>query len=60
MKRQVENVLIVTVKEYGKMEKEKLELAQFKDLFVVNVATDLENRQFYQLIVSIVLNVKSA
>ena len=60
MKKQVENALIVTAKIIGKTEKEKPETVQFKDFSVVNVAFDLFNRQFYQLIVTIVLGVKYA
>jgi len=60
VKQQVENAPNVTAKKFGKTEKEKLEMAQFKDTFVENVSTVLVNRQFYQLTTTIIQNVKYA
>lgn len=60
MKKQVENVLIVTAKNFGKTEKETLATDKFKGISVEIVTFDLANRQFYQLIATINLNVKYA
>ena len=60
VKQQVENALIVTAIEFGKMEKEKIKKVQFKDTSVENVVVDPVNRQSYQLSLTILEVVKSA
>ena len=60
VEKQVENVLTVTVKKFGKMGKEKLEMGTIKGIFVKIAVFDLVGRQFYQLLKTIVLGVKYA
>ena len=58
--KQVGNALNVTTREFGKTEKEKRGMVQFRDLSVGNVDVGLANRQFYQLIGAITVSVKCA
>jgi len=50
VKKQVENALVVTAKDFGKMGSEKLAMVRFNDIFVEIVDIGLVNRQFYQRI----------
>jgi hypothetical protein len=60
VRRQVENVLAVTVTEIGEMEKEKPRMVLFNVISVEIVDTGLANRQFYQGISTIGVIVKYA
>lgn len=60
VKRQVENALIVTAREFGKMRQGKRVVVLFNGIFVEIAAIGLVNQQSYQRVYTIIVSVKYA